>query len=503
MKKLVLVAALGTIFSGTALAESQLNQSVLPDNTKESIKGLYSAETINIKIGDLISENDINAALLRSNASTPEEASRVITNLYRERGYLAARAFVLKETGDVVVIEAKANIIMMDGKRINSVSDLNIKDVSRYQLSRTAASYGKELSINVSPIDFETKTVDVTFSAIDTDEASRRGTVSVNTYGSRYSGSTVLSASGVAHEDGLFLEGQVLRGVDWIDPNSDGGRFLAFQAKGSTMTDTVFEESGLELFVVSNKQGGDLDILNMSGNSKQFTGFAEQVHENVFGLSADIKVKQTLTYVEEDSEIGALNLNETQQHVLAGIEATWMDSIDRSTNYHVALRYNQSLWGDREYNVAPIMGEFGTQGQVFGLSGQFNNRLDSGWGYRLDGDIQKGSDGISHTLYTFGGGRGAGSAHAAGTIAGVSGYRANLSLFSPARYHSGTGIDYLPFMSFNGAVAQDALGVDRSVRSLEAGVYYSVNNTVTGTVSYSLDPVLDVDRFNAELSYNF
>lgn len=204
-------------------------------------------------------------------------------------------------------------------------------------------------------------------------------------------------------------------------------------------------------------------------------------------------------YTHRDMSYG--NLSEIQKY------QTWNTTYKAQFGAsQLSASITKGLSGQRDYNVAPLLGDFNPNFYAaqlgYGLDGlALNDQL----GYGVSGSYFKGSEDMPSAERMTIGGRGRGSSHEAGVVSGYKG------IFAEARLYGMNvpGFSYLsmkPYVSVNGARTIHPIGGEYALVSAEVGVIGRWRD-FSSTLSYAKsvrDENLDHDsRLNVDLSYTY
>jgi hemolysin activation/secretion protein len=308
------------------------------------------------------------------------------------------------------------------------------------------------------------------------------GALNFSTYGQRYSGRDVITASGYVNMGSDTQLGVTAsKGLSDLRDESKGGSYesLTVEANHATRLGVLTAR----LNDTRYKSGGALLPYDIHGHSTRID--LELDHP----ISARSSVLFGLGAASSTTEIRQAGL-EGRQSFAYGMVGYRYQNGPATFN----ARLYQGMGGSESFNKAPLGGEFDPHFTALAVDGRYVWDLGSGWDFALSGAAQIGSRGTPAPMQFYGGGLDRGRAFNTGNVSGHSGYSVagtvSKDIGRGMRMYG--GVDYARVYQIGGQVDQSSafIGVRGNLGTQGATLDLSLAKPIKTAPGESSDPRL-------------
>ncbi|PRZ56385.1 hemolysin activation/secretion protein [Paraburkholderia fungorum] len=286
-----------------------------------------------------------------------------------------------------------------------------------------------------------------------TDSKTYGGALAFSTYGQRYSGKNVFTASAYASPaDAVQVDVSASKAATGLSDDSRGGNFDNVSVGSRYITPQGV--ASLRFTQTYYKQGGELFTpFGVGGNIARVDGQWEKY------LNSRLSLVGGVSLVTQKQFIDAAGLTDRQNLAFAQFGVNYQEP-----GLAASVRVLQGLAGSDNYNYAPLAGLFNPHFTALTFDGQKSIPLREKWWVDLTMKAQVGSRDTPSVAGIYGGGPGGGRYYTTGNIAGPDGLAGSSTLnyaVSPlATLYAGV----------DGAVIKPAVGDTQTQASVFAGV---------------------------------
>ncbi len=426
-----------------------------------------------------------------------EDVANIIVGIYEQYGYVGVKAVVkdnvitIIEPGSTIEGDYDQSWVGQPQGQVLEVETINdsmaMADVNnRFEVLDVAVGDLKnDGSVDVSMKRSQAAkpyVANVSYSSLGQDSSSRD---LITVYGGTHVGG------------GVRVDGAFTHGVASLREESDGGSYR--NAFVNAKKATPYGEFNVSVSDSHNEVGGKEATrfdYELAGDTRRYSAGHRYV---VSGVGTFVN---SVNLVERDQEFGLFDLDESQEY------KSWNSRyLGKFGAHQVNASLTKGLGGSRDYNKIPLMGEFNPKFQSiqvgYATSGVFPIKTV---GYGVSASGFSGSKDMPSSERMSLGGPGRGSSHNNGVVSGYKGYFGEARLYGMQNLSPISDMSLRPYLSVNGGATTDAIEIDHSLYSAEAGLLMKWKN-VSGSINYAdtihAENVEKDRRMNMNVNYEF
>ena len=387
---------------------------------------------------------------------TAQAKGTAVAMALREAGLLSA--IVSIKPGNVIEVSLAKPVFSGEYATYFSDSDYLTKrqlEAGAVKASNRAKADGKSVKIDVQTA--KDGQIVVVASAADVDDWKRWGaSVGFNNYGSRYSGSDLITGyARVALEDGNEVEASLAHGLANTNPDSYGGRYEAASlawthhgAKGSTR---------VEFSNAVYTAGGPIRIFDLTGRVTLLSV------GHWIPLDAKWTVFGQIVHTQNRQHLGVVGWKDQTNYTTARVGAEY-----KTPNSRTTITVEQGLGGSRDFNAVPLLGTFDPHYTAVKIDWQGQKVLnEDGWVLKGAAGAHIGtSDTPSNEMFSAGGPT-RGRAWLSGSTSGQRGAYGEVIVEAPQRR------GWTPYVGVDTSIVDPQIGDTQRLSSAFAGARYS------------------------------
>lgn len=416
-------------------------------------------------------------------AGTLRDRARQAVMAVREAGYLAPFATVDHDRREVHVslasAERKGELAAYLPDEIVYAEELT----DRYPLMAEAAlARGGEATVDVDQVD--DGQVPVTADVKPSDRPYKAG-VMISSYGPRYSGENVASAFVQGGFKGFSGSLTYSEGLAFLTPDeAKGGHYHGISGEIKRPTPYGVPVFGFQY--ADYKQGGDARVFDLNGTNARINLGYE--HPFTWGTPS-----LNLVHGRQTSDIGLVDVDGAQRYtaIEAGFE---VDKTVSGTGFwktnpmtvNVEMKATQGLWTDTS-GTALGRADLDDDFVVGAMDVLINQTLahDLMVALAFGGQAQDGLQPNQMDFYL--GGINRGSGYRSGSGSSLDGAYGSLRVYSPNVRTELWGLSYRarPFVGYNQASGEQALGGTLRAASAELGTQVQIDDYLSGEIGYA------------------
>lgn len=391
--------------------------------------------------------------------NTPQAKGTTVAMALREAGFISA--VVAVKPGNVIEVSLARPVFSGEYAAYFSQGEYLTKrqlEAGAVKASNRAKADGKSVKIDVrTPAD---GVVEVVASAADVDDWKRWGaSAGFNNYGSRYSGSDLLTGyARVALEDGNEVSASVAHGLSNTNPDSYGGRYEA--ASVSWTHNGPHGATRVEFSNAVYTAGGPVRVFDLTGRVTTLSV------GHWVPLSAKWQVYGQIVRTENRQHLGVVSWKDQTNYTTATV------GVERNTPATTTrLSIDKGLGGSRDFNVVPLLGTFDPHYTTLKIDWQGRKTLnEDGWVLRGAAGAHVGTSDTPSNEQFSAGGPGRGRAWLTGSTSGKRGAYGEVIIEAP------THGSWTPYVGLDTSIVDPQVGNSQRLSSAFVGTRYSKNN---------------------------